>query len=101
MSASKQANGRPTPSLSSEDRARAFWGKWDSSSLAKGRGKGAGHVRATVYGMVKQSGVFLAIRSAPGVGTRMMFCLPHVDDVATGRAAPTRPSAIGRGHENR
>ncbi|HLB44933.1 MAG TPA: ATP-binding protein, partial [Candidatus Limnocylindrales bacterium] len=81
--------------MDADTQTRAF----EPFFTTKGPGKGTGLGLATVYGIVKQSGGFLAIRSAPGVGTRMMFCLPHVDDVATVRTAPTGPSAIERGHE--
>jgi PAS domain S-box-containing protein len=60
-------------------------------------GKGTGLGLSTVYGIVKQAGGGLRVRSAPGEGSRFEVFLPRVDDVAEPAIAP-RP-ARSRGTE--
>jgi two-component system cell cycle sensor histidine kinase/response regulator CckA len=59
----------------------------------KGVGKGTGLGLATVYGIVKQTGGYVFVESAPGKGTVFRVYLPRhrntqEDEIATDRTAP-------------
>jgi two-component system cell cycle sensor histidine kinase/response regulator CckA len=65
----------------------------------KGLGQGTGLGLSTVYGIVKQSGGYVWVESAPTRGTTFTICLPEVEapaDVAPPRPSEPRLAAVGR-----
>jgi two-component system, cell cycle sensor histidine kinase and response regulator CckA len=56
----------------------------------KPKGKGTGLGLSTVYGIVKQSGGFISVVSAPGAGTTIELLLPR----ASAEAAPAPPKHV-------
>ncbi|MFN2446879.1 MAG: ATP-binding protein [Vicinamibacterales bacterium] len=62
----------------------------------KPKGKGTGLGMSTVYGIVKQSGGYIAVRSAPGVGTTVDMLFPRAtSDVPAVAATPTVEGELG------
>lgn len=72
--------------LDAETRARLF------EPFASPAGGGAKLALPTVYGIVRQSGGYVRVRSAPGEGSRIEVFLPRVPDEESSPTAPPLPS---------
>jgi two-component system cell cycle sensor histidine kinase/response regulator CckA len=62
-------------------------------------GKGTGLGLSTVYGIVKQSGGFISVKSAPGKGTTFNIYLPRITPGARPVASVAKPEAYPGGTE--
>jgi two-component system, cell cycle sensor histidine kinase and response regulator CckA len=65
----------------------------------KGAGAGTGLGLSVVHGIVRQSGGFIDVSSAPGRGTAFRICVPRVKEKAAPRAATAEQPDAPRGTE--
>lgn len=81
--------------MDEETQRRAF----EPFFSTKGRGRGTGLGLATVYGVVKDAGGSLTLRSAPGQGTRFAIYLPTTSERPVDAPSDATAVSHANGHQ--